>query len=68
VESLITGGFTRIFLVNGHGGNHELAQLAVRDLALRHPVRLAAGSYWNVARAGTGGGGASQAAPAGARR
>ena len=49
VESLITDGFTRIFLVNGHGGNHELAQLAARDMALRHPVRVAAGSYWNVA-------------------
>jgi creatinine amidohydrolase len=48
-ESLITDGFTRIFLVNGHGGNHELAQLAARDMALRHPVKVAAGSYWNVA-------------------
>jgi creatinine amidohydrolase len=49
LESLITDGFTRIFVVNGHGGNHELAQLAARDMALRHPVRVAAGSYWNVA-------------------
>jgi creatinine amidohydrolase len=49
VESLITDGFKRIFLVNGHGGNHELAQLAARDMALRHPVRVAAGSYWVIA-------------------
>src|SRR3954471_4562320 len=49
VESLITDGFTKIFIINGHGGNHELAQLAARDMALRHPVRVAAGSYWNVA-------------------
>jgi creatinine amidohydrolase len=48
-ESLIIGGFQRIFIVNGHGGNHELVQLAVRDLALKHPVHLAAASYWNVA-------------------
>jgi creatinine amidohydrolase len=47
--SLITDGFSRIFVVNGHGGNHELAQLAVRDVALRHPGRIAAGSYWTVA-------------------
>ena len=49
VESLVTDGFTRIFLVNGHGGNHELAQLAARDVALKHPVRVAAGSYWTIA-------------------
>jgi len=49
VESLVTDGFTRIFLLNGHGGNHELAQLAARDVALKHPVRVAAGSYWTIA-------------------
>ena len=47
--SLIKDGFQRIFVVNGHGGNHELAQLAARDLALLHPARIAAGSYWTVA-------------------
>jgi creatinine amidohydrolase len=49
IESLVSDGFTRIFLVNAHGGNHELAQLAARDMALRHPVRVAAGSYWSIA-------------------
>ncbi len=49
VESLVTDGFTRIFLLNGHGGNHELAELVARDAALKHPVRVAAGSYWNIA-------------------
>jgi creatinine amidohydrolase len=49
VESLVTDGFTRIFVINGHGGNHEVAELAARDMALRHPVKLAAGSYWKVA-------------------
>src|ERR1700741_20324 len=48
-ESLVTDGFQRIFLLNGHGGNHELAELAVRDIVLRHPVRAAAGSYWRIA-------------------
>jgi creatinine amidohydrolase len=47
--SLVTDGFRRIFLVNGHGGNHELAQLAARDVALEHKVRVAAGSYWTIA-------------------
>src|SRR5262245_33503799 len=33
-ESLILGGFKRLFILNGHGGNNELIQLAARDLAL----------------------------------
>jgi len=45
-ESLIRDGFRRIFLVNGHGGNHELIQLAARDVALRRPVAVAASSWW----------------------
>ncbi len=49
LESLVTDGFRSMFLINGHGGNHELAQLAVRDIALRHPVRAAAASYWTAA-------------------
>ena len=49
VESLIVSGFRRIFVLNGHGGNNELIQLAVRDLALKHPVQLAAASYWTIA-------------------
>jgi creatinine amidohydrolase len=49
VMSLVTSGFHRIFIVNGHGGNHEVIQLAARDIALRHPARVAAGSYWVIA-------------------
>ncbi|MCD6028603.1 MAG: hypothetical protein K0S78_777 [Thermomicrobiales bacterium] len=49
VASLVQGGFRRIFLLNGHGGNHELMQVVVRDLALEHPVNLGAASYWDLA-------------------
>lgn len=48
-ESLITCGFRRIFIVNGHGGNNELIQLVARDLALAHAAHLAAASYWTIA-------------------
>ena len=48
-ESLITDGFRRLFILNGHGGNHELLTVVARDVALRHPVVLAAGSWWNMA-------------------
>ena len=46
VESLVRDGFRKIFLVNGHGGNHELIQLVARDVALRRPVAVAASSWW----------------------
>lgn len=49
VESLVTDGFRRIFLLNGHGGNHELAELAARDVALRREANVGAGSYWAMA-------------------
>jgi creatinine amidohydrolase len=48
-ESLIIGGFKRIFILNGHGGNNELIQLVARDLALKHPADFAAASYWVTA-------------------
>lgn len=48
-ESLITCGFRRIFILNGHGGNNELIQLVARDIALRRPAHLAAGAYWTIA-------------------
>jgi creatinine amidohydrolase len=48
-ESLIADGFRRIFIVNGHGGNHELIQLVARDVALRRDATIAAGSWWTIA-------------------
>ena len=48
-ESLIVSGFKNLFLLNGHGGNHELLQLVARDLALKHSVSVASASYWTVA-------------------
>jgi creatinine amidohydrolase len=48
-RSLVIDGFRRLFFVNGHGGNHEVAQLAARDLSLQQPVHVAAASYWVVA-------------------
>jgi creatinine amidohydrolase len=48
-ESLVTDGFRRIFIVNGHGGNHELVQLVARDVALRRDATIATGSWWTIA-------------------
>jgi creatinine amidohydrolase len=49
VESLIGAGFSRLFILNSHGGNHELVQLVARDVALRRDVHIAAGSWWAIA-------------------
>lgn len=50
-ETLGGSGFRRVFLLNGHGGNHELLELVARDAALRHGLTCAAASYWQVADA-----------------
>lgn len=53
LRSLIAAGARRVLVVNGHGGNHELNEIAVRDVALAQPrdrrVSLAAGSWWTIA-------------------
>ena len=48
-RSLTRSGFRKIMFVNGHGGNHEIFQLAARDLALQLEVHTAAASWWSVA-------------------
>ncbi|HMO57490.1 MAG TPA: creatininase family protein [Roseiflexaceae bacterium] len=63
IESLVTSGFQRIFLLNGHGGNSELIQLVARDLALRHRVHIAAAPYWSIAWQALVAAGALQGAP-----
>ena len=49
LRSLALDGFRSVFLLNGHGGNHELIQLAARDTALKHPILVGAASYWHLA-------------------
>jgi creatinine amidohydrolase len=48
-RSAASGGFRRLFYLNGHGGNHELAQVAARDLALELRIAVGAGSWWAMA-------------------
>lgn len=49
LESLVTSGYRRIMVVNGHGGNDEIMRLAVKRFALRAPATVAACSYWTLA-------------------
>ena len=48
-RSAASGGFRRMFYLNGHGGNHEVAQVVARDLGLELPVAVGAGSWWAMA-------------------
>lgn len=48
LESLVAGGFRKAFILNGHGGNAELIQLAARDVAREHPISVAAAPYWTI--------------------
>ncbi|ANY07838.1 creatininase family protein [Pseudonocardia sp. HH130630-07] len=49
LDSLAVTGFARAVLVNGHGGNDELARLAVKAHTLGHQGTAAAAlSYWSV--------------------
>lgn len=49
-ESILQANFTKLFVLNGHGGNIDTMHLALRQLDLRYPeATLAAASYWDVA-------------------
>src|ERR1051325_1653538 len=53
VESLIGGGFRRIFLLNGHGGNITPGRMALYNVQLRHRDKpnlyMAFSSWWAIA-------------------
>ncbi len=38
-----------LFIVNGHGGNHELIQVAARDIALEEGFEVASVTWWVMA-------------------
>lgn len=50
VRSAAASGFERVFFLNGHGGNHELVQIAARDGAQEFGIAVGAGSWWAMAR------------------
>lgn len=53
IESLITSGFRKIFLLNAHGGNITPGRMAIYDVQLRHAdlpdLFLAFSSWWTIA-------------------
>jgi len=57
-RSIAQASFRRLFIVNGHGGNHESIGLAARDLALEEGMEVAACSWWHLAAEGLAAAGA----------
>lgn len=49
LASAVRVGFRRIVLINGHGGNEDLARQAARDTTVEHPAVIAAAGYWTMA-------------------
>ncbi|WP_399937469.1 creatininase family protein [Streptomyces sp. BBFR25] len=56
LDSLVTSGYRRVMVVNGHGGNDEIMRLAVKRFALRARVTVAACSYWTLTEGEEGAG------------
>lgn len=50
IRTAHASGFERVFILNGHGGNHEVVQLAARDGAQEFGIAVGAGSWWEIAR------------------
>ena len=50
IEPLLADGYQRVLILNGHGGNIDTMQMALRRLQPRYAQRvLAAASYWDLA-------------------
>lgn len=48
-ESLISSGFHRLAIINGHGRNDPAIRTVAGDISLEHPISIAAASYWTLA-------------------
>ncbi|AXC50520.1 creatininase family protein [Paracoccus suum] len=48
-RSLVSGGFKRLLIVNGHGGNIDPLAVAVRELAVKHNLPMVASLPWRMA-------------------
>jgi len=52
LEGLVRCGFRKLVVINGHGGNSDHVGVVGQDLVNRldHPVAVATGNYWNIAK------------------
>jgi creatinine amidohydrolase len=52
IDSLHTSGFTRFFVINGHGGNDETVRSVSKSIVNRLPIAVATANYWQLGEAG----------------
>ena len=50
VKSISKHGFTRIVIVNGHGGNSSIMKSLVNDFVANHNIGITAIDYWEPSR------------------
>jgi len=52
LEGLVRCGFRKLVVLNGHGGNSDHVGVVGQDIVNRlgHPVAVATGNYWDIAR------------------
>ena len=52
LEGLVLSGFRKLIVLNGHGGNTDSNNVVGLDFVHRlgHPVEIATGAYWDIAR------------------
>ena len=48
VESVTKSGFTKIFVLNSHGGNDEMIRLAAKEISFEKDIKIGAASYWSL--------------------
>jgi creatinine amidohydrolase len=49
LRSAAVTGYRRMFVLNGHGGNEDIARQAIRDVALAEDVTTGCAGYWSLA-------------------
>src|SRR5699024_3048181 len=54
LDSLVKAGFSRILVLNGHGGNTEMMNQAIKLAALEQSIIAACCSYWDLISPATG--------------
>lgn len=48
LESVIRTGFKKLMILNGHGGQSQVAEIVARDLRVRHSAFVVPVNWWSV--------------------